>query len=438
MSPKPSTSPKTCHKRPRRSARNSLNGILRQHAGESLYVRPMRWTDQHSKLLGARFVELPPCNTPRPRVDLSRPSYDSPLANLKPSEVAMTLCEALYALLEPTEMKSYSTCGAVDMVLSTLWPEALSRSQFDSSQHVFYGDKVYKDALYPQVLWNYPGVLPPHTESCAGSNSSMPTSPHDPAHHPMMCYLSKNELAMARERFSRVNPGPGGHPNVPIERLMRNRVKALMPANPDHDAVFVSLFLAMAQHHFYGPPTPISRVIHRGVWGPKWEPSRAPPRRPPFENVKLRILTHDSDTAEFILYTASVTAEFLDRFYNPSGAPLGDEKPSGMDIEYVRVPIWPLLGLRERLGTALGEEIVGPFDANRMVTWTDVAPIGQFEPVKKTLPVTKNSPVTKRKRGSDLEVRDDEREGEETNEKRPRRKIKRQRLQDGSSAKVAV
>ncbi|KAG6222294.1 hypothetical protein E4U26_005386 [Claviceps purpurea] len=437
MSPKSSTSPKTCHKRPGRSARNSLNGILRQHAGESLYVRPMRWTDQHSKLLGARFVELPPCNTPRPRVDLSRPLYDSPLANLKPSEVAMTLCEALCALLEPRGRRTYSTCGAVDMVLSTLWPDALSRSQFDSSQHVFYGDKVYKDALYPQVLWNYPGVLPPHTESCAGSDSFTPTSPHDPAHHPMMCYLSKSELAMARERFGHANPGPGGHPNVPVERLLRNRAKALMPANPDHDAVFVGLFLAMAQRHFYGPPTPISRVIHRGVWEPRWEPSRAPPRRPPFENVKLRILTHDSDTAEFILYTASVTAEFLDRFYDPSGAPLGDEQPSGMDIEYVRVPMWPVLGLRERLGTALGEEIVGPFDANKMVTWTNVAPIGQFQPVKNP-PVKKNPPVTKRKRGSDVEVRDGKREGGETNEKRSRRKIKRQRLQDSSSAKVAV
>ncbi|KAH6879785.1 hypothetical protein B0T10DRAFT_551887 [Thelonectria olida] len=33
------------------------------------------------------------------------------------------------------------------------------------------------------------------------------------------------------------------------------------------------------------------------------------------------------------------------------------------------VPIWPILGLRERLGKALGHDVVGPFNSYEMETW---------------------------------------------------------------------
>jgi hypothetical protein len=106
----------------------------------------------------------------------------------------------------------------------------------------------------------------------------------------------------------------------------------------------------MAQRHFYG--------AHGGC-------SRA------FEDIKLRILSHDNDTQEFIVYTGYMTSEFLDRFDNPRWAPAPDESADslGIKIEYTRVPIWPILGLRERLGKACGEDVVGDFDASKMETW---------------------------------------------------------------------
>lgn len=95
-------------------------------------------------------------------------------------------------------------------------------------------------------------------------------------------------------------------------------------------------------------------------------------RRPDFQDVKMRILTHDNETSEFLVYTGHVTAQFLDRFFDPSGAYYDEDGTiAGMKVEFTRVPIWPILGLRERLGKALGEDIVGSFDLNQMETWED-------------------------------------------------------------------
>src|ERR1700722_10911123 len=42
----------------------SLNGLLRQHCRDRLYVQPLHWTAQHLQLLGCRFVRR--LRTPEP------------------------------------------------------------------------------------------------------------------------------------------------------------------------------------------------------------------------------------------------------------------------------------------------------------------------------------------------------------------------------------
>ncbi|KAH7231698.1 uncharacterized protein BKA55DRAFT_524305, partial [Fusarium redolens] len=55
--------------------------------------------------------------------------------------------------------------------------------------------------------------------------------------------------------------------------------------------------------------------------------------------------------------------EFLEKFTIPFKAPLDNDDAaiSGLKIEYIRVPIWPILALRERLTEALGQDVVGAF-----------------------------------------------------------------------------
>ena len=79
-----------------------------------------------------------------------------------------------------------------------------------------------------------------------------------------------------------------------------------------------------------------------------------------FEDVKVQLLTHSDDTSEFIVYTAIVSAHFLRRFAEPTKVS-GTEQERGIRIEYQKVPIWPVLGLKERLGKALGRDIAGNY-----------------------------------------------------------------------------
>jgi hypothetical protein len=188
------------------------------------------------------------------------------------------------------------------------------------------------------------------------------------ANLPMMCYIGRNQLASIRKNLFRVAPGPQNTVNTPVHRLQQLRARSLIPANLDHDAHLVGIFLAMAQRHFYAQPPPANR--REMAWPPK-----KTTMRPQFRDLKLRILTHDTETADFIVYTAEVTASFLSRFEDPFKVPCIEDEGGcpGIRIQYTRVPIWPILGLRERLGKALGQDLVGAFDPNEIETWEEDA-----------------------------------------------------------------
>ncbi|QUC21332.1 uncharacterized protein UV8b_05575 [Ustilaginoidea virens] len=414
-----------------RPENDSLLHLLHQHAGVSLFVRPICWTDVHSQLLGASFSELPPCDRPLPE---KMPGSPPSKGHLRPSKAIMTLSDALTEILLPDALHPVLNSHAVNTVLSTLWPAAFCQPQLLPDLHIFFGDRVYRDSVRTQVMWKYPGDTAPSTQSSFvsistrhadsyNSSASSASGPRNPANLPMMCYIGRNRLAAMRKNLFRIVSGPGRNWNGPVARLQQLRAKALLPTNPDHDAHFVAIFLAMAQRHFYGAPAPSSRRDSQ------WSPSKGAPQRPSFRDVKLRILTHNNDRAEFMVYTGHVTAQFLDRFHEPWKAPQldGDGVPPGIRIEYTRVPIWPILGLRERLGRALGEEIVGQFDPTRMETWDVDAESGATKDQKR-----KRQVPSKVCSGSSLE------EGTESEKQHSPVKVKRRRLPEGSAIGVAV
>ncbi|KAM4060699.1 hypothetical protein HRG_001755 [Hirsutella rhossiliensis] len=368
--PKTSISPPLCRRRRSvapiiRPSKDSIYDILHQHPGTSLFVRPFLWTDQHTTLLGARFCELPRCDTPLPNnVPGSPPSR----GHVRPSPAIKTLSHSLSEMLLPVSMFPVNAEAVTDL-MSTLWPAAFSGKSYRSPElPMFFGDRVYRDAARAHVMWSYPASNSPSIHSSVGSVSTGSSTPagHNPANLPMMCYINRDSLLHMRQNIFRVVPGPGQTSNESVRRLQQARSKALLPANSDHDAQFMAIFLAMAQRHFYKPPGP---AVQRDT---RWWTAEGPPPRPDFHDMKLRILTHETDTADFILYTGHVTAKFLERFHDPFKAPLDDDgSVPGLKIEYTRIPIWPILGLRERLGKALGEDIVGPFDPTIMETWYD-------------------------------------------------------------------
>lgn len=294
---------------------------------------------------------------------------------MRPSQTIKTLSDALSQILLPDTIHPILCSNAVKTILHTLWPEPFNKPHYLPEMHLFFGGRVYRDAVRAQVMWNFPT----EAKSSYSSFKSVSTRPADsfnvsptansPVHNlanlPMLSYISKNHLASFRRNIFRVAPGPDRSWNEPVRRLQQLRAKQLVPADSDHDAHFVAMFLAMAQKHFYTTPPASSR---REI---SMLPGKEIPPCPDFHDVTLRILTHDTDTAEFIVYTGHVTAEFLERFHYPCRVPSNDEEAEvkGIKIEYTRVPIWPILGLRERLGKALGQDVVGQFDPDEIEKW---------------------------------------------------------------------
>ena len=179
----------------------------------------------------------------------------------------------------------------------------------------------------------------------------------------MLCYIDKIQLTFKRNKLFGVAADTWW--NEPVLRLQQRTAHLLKPTDTDRDAYLVGLFLGMAQSHFYPSPPATDK---RGSWS---SPEEGIPPSPRFQDLKLRILTHDRGTSEFILYTGSITKEFLEKLHDPFKAPPGEDDAEilGPKIEYARVPIWPVLGLRERLGKALGHDVAGSFNPNEMVTW---------------------------------------------------------------------
>ncbi|KAF4955930.1 hypothetical protein FSARC_11709 [Fusarium sarcochroum] len=362
-------------RRPRRiyrPAKNSLYDIFQQHSGTSLFVRPICWTDLHAQLLGAKWEELRPCDTPQPAAS---PSTPPSRGHLNPSNTIITLSNSLTQILLPDLPHPILSSNAIKTVLMTLWPATFSKPQYQPELHLYFGGRVYRDTVRAQIMWNFPSnetkssyssfrsVSTRPAESFNGSTQPSPTQP--PANLPMICYIGKTQLATVRNNLFRVAYGPGRSWNEPVFRLQQLKARMFVPSNSDHDAHFVGIFLGMAQKHFYLTP-PIT-----GRRDSRMSPKKGIPACPNFQDLKLRILTHDTDTSEFIVFTGYVTKGFLDKFHDPFKAPLDDEDAtvSGLKIEYTRVTIWPILGLRERLGKALGQDVVGAFDPDEMETW---------------------------------------------------------------------
>ncbi|KAJ6439466.1 fungal specific transcription factor domain-containing protein [Purpureocillium lavendulum] len=356
-----------------RPAEGSIYDVLHEHAGSSLFVRPICWTDKHAELLGATFHQLPRCDSPSPlNVPESPPRPTK--GHMEPSQTITSLSNSLTEILTPGSPHPVMTSSFIKTILTTLWPTAFRKPVFLPELHLFFGDRVYRDTVRTQVMWNFPAESARSSQSSFKTISTRPAdsygpstpTAHNPAGLPMMCYISRNQLAVVRRTLFRIAPGPGRSWNAPVFRLQQARSRLLIPADPDHDVQFVAIFLAMAQRHFYNAPPPSSR--RDSQWSPA--PSKTNLPCPQFEDIKLHILTHDVDEAEFIVYTGHVTAKFLERFHDPLKAPRDETgRVPGLKIEFMRVPIWPILGLRERLGKALGEGIVGSFDPTEMETW---------------------------------------------------------------------
>jgi hypothetical protein len=366
----------------------SLFDTLRRRSGESLYVLPLCWTDQHTQLLDVHYALHEPITTPVPG-----PVHDP---DRVPSVAATALCAELNMLVDRTCNKRSLKTRAIKDVFSLFFPETLMRSRTSAELTLYFGGRAYPKAVRCPVFWNGPTEPGSSFDSASTrpamsfSRDSRPPSPERRgddtfAQEPILGYVNREVLGSLRQNLYRVAPCPGDRrPNAPVLGLQHLRAKLLQPANLDEDPHFVGLVIAMAQSLFYS--------------GTRWRTTPQPTPRggirltdeeslPAFRDVPIRLVTVDEARHQFIVYTANVTATFLERFARPSEAPRPtpanshiSQSPSGaseggLDINYTKVPVFPLWGLKERMAKALGPDIAGDmsyFDAQNVDSTLDL------------------------------------------------------------------
>lgn len=307
----------------------SLYNILHNRSGQPLYVVPIRWTDRHSELLGARFKSAA-VNKPVPDRDR--------MLHLKPSDMAKALTSDLDTLVQKNTTPVGAKNRAMKYIVSTLFPATLARPN-SAALNLYFGHYVVSGVVHIPCVWSYT-TLP--TKSFSQVDGDMP----------VLAYINRSQVAANRKDVYSVPKN-----NEPVSRLQQLRSKMLAPSDVNHDPYIVAVFLAMAQAHFY-PDSSSQSSSKSSSQSPK-QIHIAPPS---FRDTKIHIITHDkvNSSPNFVIYTAVVTATFLDRFMFPHKAPKSQENfRAGMDISCTRVSFWPLLGLKERLSKALGPEIAG-------------------------------------------------------------------------------
>ncbi|KAI0472518.1 hypothetical protein F4859DRAFT_515362 [Xylaria cf. heliscus] len=359
-------------RRPICPAIGSLYDIMHDHAGVPLFTRPLYWTDLHTKVLGCRFVQLPPHTMPTP------PSSSTPKSSSLPSspssfqrmpripipQAMISIGQNLDALLATRKPLTMRDTGekdtAMTALLSTLYPGRLSEPLRYAELDILFGPYYYGGAASCQLLWHH---ADPDTNTMSfdsattraasqpvsrAASYSMPSIDVTANNAPILAYVSRSHIDYIRRNFFRVTKGPNGAANEPVSRLQCLRSKAMIPKKKDEDPYFLGVMIALAQQSAYTNMRSASGFTPR--------------------DVKVRLLTVAEEDDAFIVYTATVPKALLSMFHKPDSAPTGN---SEVIVEHAHVPIWPILGLKERLGKALGSDVVGDYDDTIMDTYEE-------------------------------------------------------------------
>ncbi|KAJ8130763.1 hypothetical protein O1611_g2865 [Lasiodiplodia mahajangana] len=356
----------------RTPAAGSLYSVLDSHATVKLFTRPIQWTDMHTHLLGCRFVRLPleePITPPSSgSTSPSSPPPSSPSQILKAPNILAEIREQL-RLLMSAERSNASKNKAIINILSRLYPETLSSPMENLSLGLDVGDLRYPSMVTCPVTWGHGNIDEQSFNSGTTIPASRESSPvasmtEGPAINtsPMLAYYSQGQLNYLRRSMYQNYGSPNGGFNCAGHRLGVLCAKKLQAKNPNEDAYFLAMIIAMAQE------SARKTLFYR--------------------DFKARVLSVSQDEKAFLVYTATVPIGFLTKFRAPLAAPTGY---SGIKIEYTKVPVYPVLGLRERLGEALGSDVVGDLDNALVNCQGESVPTSGRRAPKRPLPVVSNA-----------------------------------------------
>ncbi|KAI1175702.1 hypothetical protein F4777DRAFT_548955 [Nemania sp. FL0916] len=315
-----------------RSEIGSLCDIIHENAGESLLVRPLFWTDRHTELLNCRFAEVPhtahdplsPSSLPSSQLS-SPPSSPAPQRSL---QWALQLFPSLPSAIRVIMSKDYSKpkkgrYRAMATLIGELYPNTLQTPPLNPATLDFsYGETSWKGAVSCPMMWNS------KLEKFDGKNWNL-----DFCVGPALAYINPDEVDYMRRMSFLVACGPKGQPNHALHALHSRLLKRMVPKNDYEDAYFLAILVAMAQE------------LHQNLYR--------------HHDADVRLISAVPEEKVFVVYSATIPASFVARFNCPTEVPIGDPK---ITVNYTKVPVYPLPGLKDRLDNALGRHWVSPVD----------------------------------------------------------------------------
>ncbi|KAI0552677.1 hypothetical protein F4679DRAFT_533491 [Xylaria curta] len=347
---------KQMRRQPIRPAIGSFYDIMHNHAGTSLFTRPLFWTALHMKLLNCHFLQLPPQLTPIPT-----PPSSQCLREVSRTVISITKeLNTLISTDKPITMENTREKDeAINVVLTTLYPDRFV-VPCRPGLGIRFGPRHHARAAgFPLLWYRVPddyltssfGSSTTIAASRAASPDSGPSTPpeivaavHSP---PILVFVSRRHTDYMRKNcLASSLRGSNAEANGPVLRLQALRAKEATPKNADEDPYYFGIMVAMAQRHVYASLEAATDFKPR--------------------DVKVHVLAVAEHDAALIVYTGIVPAALLSMFHEPDTAPSGNPL---VIITHSRVPVWPALGLKERLGQALGPDLVGHYDDRTIDTF---------------------------------------------------------------------
>ncbi|KAK2035814.1 hypothetical protein LZ31DRAFT_601825 [Colletotrichum somersetense] len=332
----------------------SLRDTIVNNPGLRLFVKPKCWTDFHLDYLGVRFNDVTPCDTPVPP---TASSQDTSLSYYRvPNESAEVLSNALTNMLKGRTEEHRTRW--IQIAMSQLYPGRLSYSK-NTGLHHYFGHRAYLNTCQAQVVWEAMPSRSRCISSCKSASTwsagtfGVPTGPKAgraiASSQPVLAYVDTKTVDAARRNTYRVK---------------RDNTLVQKPNKQCSKAFLAGIILALAQRPFYDEPMQHAAKSSESI-------AMSPLIKEEFDDVAVHILTVEEDLCPpfFIVYRGVVTKALLRKFYHPTKNPQSNVEIDGMRIEYTRVPVWPILGLRERLGKALGTDITGNLIKDSIKTW---------------------------------------------------------------------
>ncbi|KAH8752299.1 hypothetical protein F5883DRAFT_433401, partial [Diaporthe sp. PMI_573] len=247
---------------------------------EALFITPIHWQDQHARLLGVQWNHLDTVRRPVPDLNFTSSKFPP-----RPTEVARGLTNDLATVLDSDT--GTVKLAALKRVLSTMFPDTLSKARSNLHMDICFGNAVFKSSVRVPLVWKqynshvFDSDFTELRDSYDRVSSSLQSASLSCTNQPVLGFIDRTSLHQVRSNLYRPRPGPRKNANIPGDRLQKLLYERVKPQNADEDSYLVATTLAIAQWQ-------CSRSLSRS--SPRSSPQSSPLPQPEVRGIPVKIV----------------------------------------------------------------------------------------------------------------------------------------------------